>query len=187
MVAASKAFASSRHTYLRSFGFRGCLAEPEQLSNRRKNLCSHKVAGCPPDYFSEDGQYWGNPLYDWQAHENDNYSWWIERLKASFRMHDACVSITQRIRFVLEHPIRVETAREGEWVNGPGIGFFKRVEKGNSDCQLIAEDLGELTPAFDAPGTTGLPGMSILQFAQTGETISICHTMYSRINCIRNS
>ena len=129
------------------------------------------VAGCPPDYFSEDGQYWGNPLYDWQAHENDSYSWWIERLKASFKMHDVVrIDHFRGFDSYWSIPYGSETAREGEWVDGPGTGFFKRVGKEIPDCQLIAEDLGELTPsARSLREATGLPGMSILQFAFGGK------------------
>jgi len=139
------------------------------------------VAGCPPDYFSEDGQYWGNPLYNWQAHENDNYSWWIERLKASFRMHDVVrIDHFRGFDSYWSIPYGSETAREGEWVNGPGIGFFKRVRKEIPDCQLIAEDLGELTPSVQSlREATGLPGMSILQFAfgAEGDNLYLPHNV----------
>jgi len=149
----------------------------------RKTSDPIAVAGCPPDYFSDDGQYWGNPLYDWQAHEDDNYSWWIERLKASFRMHDV-VRIDHFRGFVSywRIPYGSETAREGKWVDGPGIGFFKRVKKAIPDCRLIAEDLGELTDSVRTlREDTGLPGMSILQFAFGGEgdNLYLPHNVHS--------
>ncbi|HCR30865.1 MAG TPA: 4-alpha-glucanotransferase [Opitutae bacterium] len=141
------------------------------------------VAGCPPDYFSEDGQYWGNPLYDWKAHENDGYSWWIDRLNASFGMHDIVrIDHFRGFDSYWSIPYGSETAREGEWVDGPGIGFFKTVKKAIPDCRLIAEDLGELTPGVRSlRETTGLPGMSILQFAFGGEgdNLYLPHNVHS--------
>lgn len=129
------------------------------------------VAGCPPDYFSKDGQLWGNPLYDWSALKADGYTWWIDRLKASFEMHDV-VRIDHFLGFVSywKIPYGSKTARAGEWINGPGIDFFKAVKKKIKNCKLIAEDLGELTDSVrKLRRDTGLPGMSILQFAFGGE------------------
>lgn len=149
----------------------------------RKTSDPIAVAGCPPDYFSADGQYWGNPLYDWQAHQKDGYSWWIERLEASFRMHDVVrIDHFRGFDSYWSIPYGSETAREGEWVDGPGLEFFQTVKKAVPDCRLIAEDLGELTASVRSlREDTGLPGMSILQFAFGGEgdNLYLPHNVHS--------
>jgi len=129
------------------------------------------VAGCPPDYFSKDGQLWGNPLYDWDALKAEGYSWWIDRLKASFDLCDV-VRIDHFLGFdaYWKIPYGSKTARTGEWTKGPGLDFFKVVKKKIKNCKLIAEDLGELTDSVrQLRSDTGLPGMSVLQFAFGGE------------------
>lgn len=129
------------------------------------------VAGVPPDYFSADGQLWGNPLYAWPAHAADGYAWWIARLRTNFEFADI-------IR--LDHfrgfdsywaiPAGAATARLGRWESGPGLAFFKAVRAALPNAKLIAEDLGELTPSVVAlREATGLPGMAILQFAFGGK------------------
>ncbi len=129
------------------------------------------VAGCPPDYFSEDGQLWGNPLYDWAAMKKDGYSWWIDRLNASFDMYDVVrIDHFRGFESYWKIPYGSETARIGEWAKGPGLDFFKIVKEKIPNCKLIAEDLGELTDKVrKLRQDTGLPGMAILQFAFGGE------------------
>ncbi len=129
------------------------------------------VAGCPPDYFSKDGQLWGNPLYDWDALKADGYAWWIDRLNASFDLYDV-VRIDHFLGFdaYWKIPYGSKTARNGEWIKGPGLDFFKAAKKAVKNCKLIAEDLGELTDSVrQLRADTGLPGMSVLQFAFGGE------------------
>ena len=129
------------------------------------------VAGCPPDAFSEDGQLWGNPLYRWEAMKKDSYRWWLRRLSAAENLYD-------RVR--LDHfrgfeaywsvPFGETTARNGKWVKGPGMEFFAVLKKHLPRLQLIAEDLGFLTPEVPAlRDAAGLPGMKVLQFAFDSE------------------
>lgn len=125
------------------------------------------VAGCPPDYFSADGQLWGNPLYDWDKMKKDNYSWWTKRLQACFDMYD--VVRLDHFRGFDEYwsiPYGSPTAREGKWVKGPGIDFFAAIKDKLDSCHLIAEDLGELSDTvMELLQDSGLPGMTVLQFA----------------------
>lgn len=129
------------------------------------------VAGSPPDYFSEDGQLWGNPLYDWGALKADDYSWWIDRLKANSEMYDVVrIDHFRGFDAYWKIPFGAKTAKTGEWTDGPGLDFFKVVKKKLKNCKLIAEDLGDLTDSVrELRRDTGLPGMAILQFAFGGE------------------
>lgn len=128
------------------------------------------VAGSPPDYFSEDGQLWGNPLYDWDALKADDYTWWIDRLQANLDIYDVVrIDHFRGFDAYWKIPFTAETARSGEWTQGPGIDFFKTVKKKLKDAKLIAEDLGELTDGVrKLRSDSGLPGMVILQFAFGG-------------------
>jgi 4-alpha-glucanotransferase len=125
------------------------------------------VAGVPPDYFSADGQLWGNPLYRWQAHAADGYAWWLERLRSAFALHDVVrIDHFRGFDAYWKIPYPAENARLGEWVPGPGLDFFAAVRAAFPDARIIAEDLGELTPSVvRLREQTGLPGMTILQFA----------------------
>ena len=129
------------------------------------------VAGVPPDYFSADGQLWGNPLYDWPAHAADGYAWWVERLRASFSLCDVVrIDHFRGFDSYWAIPADAPTARTGQWERGPGIDFFQKVVAALPGAKLIAEDLGDLTPSVVAlREATGLPGMAILQFAFGGD------------------
>ena len=125
------------------------------------------VAGCPPDYFSATGQRWGNPLYRWRRMKSSGYRWWIERLRVTLRRFDA-VRLDHFIGFqrYWEIPSTEPTAVRGRWMKGPGADFFEAVKRGLGDLPLIAEDLGEVTPAVYAlRDRFRLPGIRILQFA----------------------
>jgi len=128
------------------------------------------VAGVPPDYFSADGQLWGNPLYAWEAHAADGYAWWKRRLKANFLVCDVLrIDHFRGFDTYWAIPGIAKTAKTGSWQNGPGIEFFKAIKRALPDARLIAEDLGELLPSvIELRDATGLPGMSILQFAFGG-------------------
>jgi 4-alpha-glucanotransferase len=138
-----------------------------------------KVAGVPPDYFSETGQLWGNPLYNWDAVKSDNYSWWIKRVRKAAELYDT-VRIDHFRAFDTYYaiPFGEKTAVKGEWLKGPGMDLFAKIRAevsavspsgdsgDNSDYPfIIAEDLGDL---FDSVKVllrdTGFPGMKILQF-----------------------
>jgi 4-alpha-glucanotransferase len=125
------------------------------------------VAGCPPDYFSATGQRWGNPLYRWSRMKATGYAWWIERLRVTLRRFDA-VRLDHFIGFqrYWAIPASEPTAIRGRWMKGPGADFFETVERAFGALPLIAEDLGETTPAVYAlRDRFKLPGIRILQFA----------------------
>jgi 4-alpha-glucanotransferase len=130
------------------------------------------VAGVPPDYFSADGQLWGNPLYRWDVHASDGYAWWHARLRAAFELYD--VVRIDHFRGFADYwriPFPAATARKGRWMPGPGLGFFDSVQRAFPGARIIAEDLGELSPvAKRLRRDTGLPGMAILQFAFGGKS-----------------
>ncbi len=126
------------------------------------------VAGCPPDAFTEDGQLWGNPLYDWKKMKADGYRWWKRRLGAALKMYDT-VRIDHFRGFEAYYaiPAADETAKNGKWMKGPDIAFFKEMKKEfGEDLPIIAEDLGFLTPQVRKMlKLSGFPGMKVLQFA----------------------
>ncbi len=129
------------------------------------------VAGVPPDYFSKTGQLWGNPLYNWDNAQAEDFAWWRARLQATLGMVDV-VRLDHFRGFVAywEVPAAAKTAEKGRWVQGPGEAFFKSLQRDlGEDLPLIAEDLGVITPEVDALRREfGLPGMKVLQFAWSG-------------------
>lgn len=143
---------------------------PEIFQLDKKTRAPVAVAGCPPDYFSDDGQLWGNPLYNWNALARDGYAWWLDRLESSFELFDIVrIDHFRGFESYWSIPADAPTARPGEWVPGPGLKFFQAVKKRIPRARIIAEDLGELTPAvMELRRQSGLPGMSVLQFAFGG-------------------
>jgi 4-alpha-glucanotransferase len=128
------------------------------------------VAGVPPDYFSADGQLWGNPLYHWPAHAANGYAWWIARLRANFELCDIVrIDHFRAFDTYWSIPANALNARKGHWAKGPGLAIFEAIKTALPDAKLIAEDLGELMPSVvELREATGLPGMAILQFAFGG-------------------
>jgi 4-alpha-glucanotransferase len=129
------------------------------------------VAGVPPDYFSEDGQRWGNPLYRWDAHKAQGYRWWIERIRANAALYDL-VRLDHFRGFAAywEVPASEPTARIGRWVDGPGQELFTALSAALGTLPIIAEDLGLITPdVMQLRDDNRLPGMKILQFAWHGD------------------
>ena len=125
------------------------------------------VAGVPPDYFSETGQLWGNPLYNWRAHSAEDYRWWASRVAATLSQVDV-VRIDHFRAFAdyWEIPAGSPTAQTGRWIDGPGDEFFVSLRRRLGSLPIIAEDLGELSDAVPAlRKRVGLPGMKIFQFA----------------------
>ncbi len=142
-------------------------ANPQLFELNPKTLQPVAVAGVPPDYFSADGQMWGNPLYDWQAHRTDGYAWWCARLRASLEQCDV-VRIDHFRGFDAYWRISLpaENARKGEWMPGPGLDLFRAFHRALPKARIIAEDLGVLTDSVNQlRADTGLPGMLVLQFA----------------------
>lgn len=125
------------------------------------------VAGVPPDYFNEDGQLWGMPVFKWDVLKKGGYAWWIRRIRKNMELFD--VLRLDHFRAFADFwrvPAGEETARNGEWLDGPGADFFKVMNKELGDLPFIAEDLGEVTDAvYTLRDDFMLPGMKVLQFA----------------------
>lgn len=132
-----------------------------------EELVPLRVAGCPPDYFSETGQLWGNPLYDWDYLDKTNYDWWINRIRMSFKLYDVVrIDHFRGFEAFWSIPYGDKTAVNGEWVKGPGVRLFNKIKEELGEVNIIAEDLGLLTQeVIDFLDETGFPGMKVLQFA----------------------
>ena len=127
-----------------------------------------KVAGVPPDYFCEDGQFWGNPIYDWDKLKKTNFEWWMNRIAENYKLYDYVrIDHFRAFSSYWEIPADAKTAKEGQWVKGPGMAFFHEMDKVFGDSsRLFAEDLGEMTPDLvEFMKECGLPGMKVMQFA----------------------
>ncbi len=130
-----------------------------------------RVAGVPPDYFSETGQLWGNPLFRWDVLESDGFRWWVERVRANLRLTDLLrLDHFRGFAGYWAVPAGEETAMGGAWVTGPGRGLFDVLRAELGELDLVAEDLGEITPdVTKLVADLDLPGMKILQFAWDGD------------------
>ena len=141
-------------------------ANPElfQMDETLTPVC---VAGCPPDAFTEDGQLWGNPLYQWETHAQDGYAWWVRRLAAAGQWYD--IIRFDHFRGVAGYwavPFGDKTARGGKWMDGPGMDFVGAIQRQLPDIPIVAEDLGFLTDDVRALlKASGYPGMKVLGFA----------------------
>lgn len=139
---------------------------PEQFQLDQAGLPT-EVAGCPPDGFTEDGQLWGNPLFDWERMKGEGYAWWLRRIAFQFKIYD--ILRIDHFRGFDEYyaiPYGDKTARNGRWRPGPGIEFFQTVKKTLGKKEIIAEDLGFLTESVRKMlRQSGFPGMKVLQFA----------------------
>ena len=137
------------------------------------------VAGVPPDYFSETGQLWGNPLYQWEAHKKTDYAWWCRRIQAVLSMVDIVrIDHFRGFDTYWSIPYGEATAINGKWKKGPGKGFFTAVKKVLGDLPIIAEDLGDLTDSVHKlRDSLKLPGMRVLHFAfePGGESVYLPH------------
>ena len=132
-----------------------------------EGLAPRAVAGCPPDYFNENGQLWGNPLYRWDVHKKDGYRWWLQRLQGAANRYDV-IRIDHFRAFAGYYaiPHGEETAKNGRWMEGPGMDFIGAVKEKLPGVRMIAEDLGFLTQeVLDMRDASGLPGMKVLEFA----------------------
>lgn len=141
-------------------------AEPE-LFKIGKDFVPEVVAGVPPDYFDENGQLWGNPIYNYEKMKSTGYEWWIRRVGAATKLFDM-------IRFdhfrgfasYWEVPYGETTAKNGHWVKGPGMDLVGTLTSWFHGTKFVAEDLGDLTPdVYELLDASGLPGMKVLEFA----------------------
>ncbi len=141
-------------------------AEPEffQLG---EDLVPTEVSGVPPDYFTADGQLWGNPLYDYKRMKADGYDWWIRRVEGAGRLFDIIrIDHFRGLESYWAVPYGETTAKNGRWRKGPGMALVGMLVKRFPDLQFIAEDLGFLTPAVhQLLRRSKLPGMKVLEFA----------------------
>ncbi len=131
-----------------------------------KDLRPVEVSGVPPDYFSETGQKWGNPLYDWEAMEKDGFSWWVDRARRATQLYDLIrLDHFRGFEAYWSVPAKDETAINGQWVEAPGDALFTVLRRELGSLPFVAEDLGMITPEVDALRMKfDMPGMKILQF-----------------------
>ena len=129
------------------------------------------VAGCPADDFSPTGQLWGNPIYDWQKHKEQEFSWWIYRVQESFKIYDVLrIDHFKGFSDFWQIDRDAENAVNGTWEAGPGIELFQKIKEQLGDLPIIAENLGFIDEkAEKLLDDSGYPGMKILQFAFPGE------------------
>ncbi len=142
-------------------------AAPEEFM-LDKDLCPKEVAGCPPDAFSDDGQLWGNPLYNWDLMKKDGFSWWCRRLSFALKIYDIVrIDHFRGLESFYAIPYGDINAKNGRWRKGPGMALFRALrEELGGDLPIIAEDLGFLTPEVRRLlKNSGFPGMKVLQFA----------------------
>ncbi len=157
-------------------------ANPEILRIDRDGRPDH-VAGVPPDYFSEDGQLWGNPLYDWSYHAANGFAWWIERLRNSTALADLVrVDHFRGFEAFWSVPVEAKTAREGNWEPGPGDAIFEAMRNALGNLPIVAEDLGVITPEVESlRDRYQIPGMRVLQFEVTEDDFDVADIIE---NCI---
>lgn len=126
-----------------------------------------EVAGVPPDAFSDEGQLWGNPLYDWKAHKKQGYAWWLRRLAIASELYDLIrIDHFRGFESYYAIPAGAKNAVHGRWRKGPGLAFVAAIREQLPQLGIIAEDLGLLTPAVRRLlAASGFPGMKVLQFA----------------------
>ena len=133
------------------------------------------VAGVPPDYFCEDGQLWGNPLYDWEAMQAEDYAWWRGRLSHTLSLLDGVrIDHFRAFSTYFSIPAGAESAKEGSWKVGPGEPLIDALREVAGEALIVAEDLGGESPDVrKLLSYSGFPGMRVLQFAFLGDTESL--------------
>ena len=137
------------------------------------------VAGCPPDYFAEDGQLWGNPLYDWKKMEEQDFKWWTDRMQSALELFDGVrIDHFRGFESYWSIPASARSAKEGHWEAGPGMPLVRKLQgvadtiraDTGRDVMIVAEDLGDSTPALRRfVRDSGFPGMRVFQFAFDGD------------------
>ncbi len=152
------------------------------FDRKRRPVC---VAGCPPDEFSPAGQLWGNPLYDWDYHKKTGYKWWINRIAAAAELYDIVrIDHFRGFESYYTIPYGSEDATVGEWKKGPNYELFQMAEQQLGKLNIIAEDLGFITPEVrEMLDKCGYPGMKVLQFGfSDGENEHLPHN-FTTSNC----
>ncbi len=141
--------------------------EQFQLDARKQPTA---VAGVPPDYFCEDGQLWGNPLYDWDTMKKDGYRWWLDRVSFMLELYDGLrIDHFRAFESYWSVPVGEETARNGKWIPGPGMDLIEKIREVAGDKLIIAEDLGLITKEVEElVEKSGFPGMRVFQFGFFG-------------------
>lgn len=161
-------------------------SEPEQFQLDKDNTPS-AVAGCPPDAFSDEGQLWGNPLYNWKLMKSEGFKWWKKRLGYALKLYDTVrIDHFRGFEAYWSVPFGDENAKGGKWVKGPDMAFFREMKKEFGEhVPIIAEDLGFLTDkVYLMLDRCGFPGMKVLQFAfSDGEDNGYLPHNYNK-NCV---
>ncbi len=138
------------------------------FSDDRKPI---QVAGVPPDYFSETGQLWGNPIFNWEKLRETGFEWWIDRIKANLLLYNIIrIDHFRGFEAYWSVPFGEATAVNGEWVKAPGTDLYRTIREKLGNIDIIAEDLGVITPEVEElRDSFGLPGMKVLQFGDYGK------------------
>ncbi len=141
-------------------------ANTAEFQLNEKSLAPSFVAGVPPDYFSEDGQLWGNPLYDWDKMEKNGYAWWKNRLSHCLKLFDFVrIDHFRAFASYWAVPAESKTAKNGKWVDGPGMKLFDEIKKDFGELPIVAEDLGTFgRDVVKLLEDTDFPGMRVIQF-----------------------
>lgn len=152
----------------------------------QKTLAPTEIAGVPPDYFSADGQLWGNPLYNWRAMQKDGYSWWISRLQNALTLYDVVrIDHFRAFASYWAVPAESETAREGHWRKGPGMDLFQTVLRAVGRKPIIAEDLGTFgEDVVKLLKDSGFPGIKVVQFGFDAHADSLHLPHHAVENCV---
>jgi len=161
-------------------------SNPHLFHLDEKGLKPTKVAGVPPDYFSKDGQLWGNPLYNWEKMKEENYKWWADRLEAALEIYDVLrIDHFRGLASYWAVPARAKTAKNGHWEKGPGQDLFDSVRKKYKDGEIIAEDLGVYgEDVVSLLKTTGFAQMRVVQFGFDGDRFNNHLPHNYPVNCV---
>ncbi len=166
-----------------SFDSSDVWSNPE-IFRLKEDLSPEVVAGVPPDYFSKNGQRWGNPLYRWDVLASQRYEWWVKRMKFALQMCDVVrIDHFRGFESYWEIPAEEETAVHGKWVEGPKDQFFQVLREELGDLPLVAEDLGMITKeVVELRDRIGVPGMKVIQFGfnDPGARIYLPHRYHER-------
>lgn len=145
------------------------------------------VAGVPPDYFSATGQLWGNPLYNYEKLKEDNFAWWVERIKHAAKLYDLLrIDHFRGFESYWAVPFGHQTAEHGRWIKAPGKELFAALKQEVKDLQIVAEDLGVITDEVRAlKADVGLPGIKVMQFSFASQDYNDPHLPHNyESNCI---